>query len=94
MIVVKRQRGPQTGTKIRSKNSNYAINQFNFKDDIMAALQKRKSLQRTVEGFGGRERIRTAVAGFADLCLATRLRDREDGKCSKKSFLYKYKVKK
>ncbi len=24
----------------------------------------------------GRERIRTAVEGFADLCLATRLRDR------------------
>lgn len=25
--------------------------------------------------FGGRERIRTAVQGFADLCLTTRPRD-------------------
>lgn len=27
--------------------------------------------------FRGRERIRTAVEGFADLCLATRPRDHE-----------------
>ncbi len=27
------------------------------------------------EGFGGFERIRTAVEGFADLCLATRPRN-------------------
>ena len=29
----------------------------------------------SVEGFGGPERIRTAVEGFADLCLAARPQD-------------------
>ena len=40
--------------------------------------------------FRGPERIRTAVRAFAELCLATRPQDQlMDGKCSKKSFLYK-----
>ncbi len=39
------------------------------------AGQKEKKEYLIVPGFGGRERIRTAVRGFADLCLATRPRD-------------------
>ncbi len=31
--------------------------------------------------WGGRERIRTAVQGFADLCLATRPRDLNKSEC-------------
>ena len=31
--------------------------------------------------YGGRERIRTAVQGFADLCLATRPRDHFNSEC-------------
>ncbi len=47
---------------------------------------------RSFEIFRGRERTRTAVEGFADLCLATRPRDLEDCKCSKKTFPVKKKL--
>ncbi|MEN9339406.1 MAG: hypothetical protein RIQ62_718 [Bacteroidota bacterium] len=39
--------------------------------------------------FGGLDRIRTGVEAFAELCLATRLQDRE-GKCNTNSKITKF----
>jgi hypothetical protein len=64
---------PETGAKIvKHRLVGLLLRNFHVTVKKNYVNKKKPAVKNTTSFYRGRERIRTAVQGFADLCLATR----------------------